>query len=341
MSALSSLPRSSSLEAFLEVAPDAIVVADARGEIVAVNRLTEQMFGYARDELLGKPLETLVPERYRGGHARHREGYFADPRTRPMGADLSLSGRKKDGSEFSVEISLSPLWSESGPLAISIIRDITERRRAEEQIRASLREKEVLLREIHHRVKNNLQITSSLLRLQSASIQDARARELFAESQNRIRSMALVHEKLYGSSDLSRIDFSEYVATLAALLFRSFAVSPSRIVFRVEGERVFLSVDAAVPCGLIVNELISNAIKHAFPDGRTGEVMVRIAAEDGAVSISVRDDGIGLPPGFDIDRSDTLGLQLVRTLSDQLRAQLEVDRGPGAEFRVRFGDQKP
>ncbi len=331
------MPRTS-FDAFLEAAPDAVVVVGREGRIAIVNTLTEKMFGYSRGEMLGQSIEMLVPERFRHVHVRDRRGYERNPRTRPMGAGQELWGRRKDGTEFPVEISLSPLETEQGRLVTSIIRDTTERRVTEERIKASLREKEVLLKEIHHRVKNNLQVTSSLLKLQSMYIQDPAARELFAESQNRIRSMALVHEKLYQSSDLSQVNFSDYIESLAALLFRSYGVDPALITLRLETEKAFLSIETAVPCGLIVNELLSNCLKHAFPGKRSGEVRVRIASQDQGqrLLLSVADNGVGLPPGLDVEHGGTLGLQLVRTLSRQISGQFEIYTGEWTEFRVQF-----
>ncbi len=321
----------------LESAPDGIVVADRSGTITLVNGQTEAMFGYRRAELVGRPVEILVPERYRQQHAGHRDGYFAAPRTRPMGAGQLLTGRRKDGSEFPVEISLSLLDGDRGGLVTSIIRDMTDRRVAEEALRASLREKEVLLKEIHHRVKNNLQVTSSLLRLQSAYLTDPLARAMFAASQDRLRSMALVHEKLYQSGDLSRIDLTDYLESLARLLFGSYAVEPGRIELVVSGANLYLPVDLAVPCGLIANELVSNCLKHAFPGERAGRVEVRVSGGPAdTVGLAVADDGIGLDPSIDVHRTETLGLELVRTLSEQLGATLEVDRRRGTEVRVTF-----
>jgi two-component system, sensor histidine kinase PdtaS len=333
---------SAQINVFLESAPDAIVVVDAEGRMVKVNRLTELMFGFDRAELLGNKVEMLVPPRYRHSHVRHREQYSALPKTRPMGMGRSLTGIKKDGSEFPIEISLSPFQNDQGSLVISIIRDITERRRAEELIEASLREKEVLLKEIHHRVKNNLQITSSLLKLQSGYIQDGRAREMFADSQNRIRSMALVHEKLYQSSDLSRIHFADYIGSLATLLFRTYGVDQQRIHLHCGGEGIFLSVETAVPCGLIVNELLSNCLKHAFPADRSGEIWIQLVAQgEGFLQLTVADNGVGLPEGLDLVHVDTLGLQLVRTLAQQLDGAFEAVRSPRTEFKITFRDSRP
>jgi PAS domain S-box-containing protein len=319
----------------LESAPDAIVVVDTAGIITIVNTQTERMFGYERQELLGQPIEILVPERSRGHHKDDRSAYSADPGTRPMGAGRQLTGRRKDGSEFPVEISLSPLHTAQEKLVISIVRDVTERRLFEEQIQASLREKEALLREIHHRVKNNLQITSSLLRLQASNISDPLARSIFAETQLRIRSMALVHEKLYQAQNLTRINFGDYIRTLGELLFKSFSIEGDAVLFDVAGSEVFLDIDTAVPCGLIVNEVLSNALKHAFP-GRSGTIAVSLERSETRCVMTIRDDGVGLPQKFDLRSVDTLGLQLVQGLVQQINGSLEVRSIIGTEFRIEF-----
>ena len=219
-----------------------------------------------------------------------------------------------------------------------VMRDITERRRAEDETRASLREKEVLLREIHHRVKNNLQVITSLLRLQSREFQDERYIRAFKGSENRIRSMALIHETLYQSDDLARVDFNYYINRLTSHLFRGYGVNVGRIRLKVEAERLPLRIGLAIPCGLIVNELVSNALKHAFPEGREGEIRVSLRSlNEKEIELAVGDDGIGLPEDADSEDGGSLGLYLVKILvEDQLHGEIEVDSSKGTAFRITF-----
>jgi PAS domain S-box-containing protein len=219
----------------------------------------------------------------------------------------------------------------------NLMAEIAERRRAEEKVLASLREKEILLKEVHHRVKNNLQIISSLLDLQSYSLSDAQARSFFRDSQERIKTMALVHEQLYKSKDLSYIEFGDYLRNLAASLACSFIGSSERIAVTVETDAFALDIDEAIPCGLIVNELISNALKHAFPDDCDGEISVICRSDsDGLVTLDVSDNGAGIPPDIDIRTTETLGLQIVNMLTNQLRGTIDLERTNGTLFRIRF-----
>jgi two-component sensor histidine kinase len=210
-------------------------------------------------------------------------------------------------------------------------------RHSEKQITASLREKEVLLQEVHHRVKNNLQVISSLLSLQSSFVQDQVVRKVFRDSQNRIRSMALIHEQLYQSQDLTKIDFADYIHHLATHLFRLYGVCDRAIPLNVRADGVFLGIRTAVPCGLILNELIANALKHAFPEGRTGEIHISLCEGDvGQWTLRVADTGVGFPADLDFRDTTSLGLQLVNMLAGQLNATIELDRSVGTEFKITF-----
>jgi len=227
--------------------------------------------------------------------------------------------------------------AELAEVNLNLKAEIVERRRAEERVTASLREKEILLREIHHRVKNNLQIISALLDLQSDSIRDEESLSLFRESQERIKAMALVHERLYKSKDFASIDFGEYVENLTRHLALSYVEDPERVSVKVDTANFSLDIEEAIPCGLIINELISNALKHAFPAGRPGEIAVACHANgEGIVTIEVRDSGVGLPNGLDLLNSETLGLQIVSMLTRQLRGSIEMTNNNGASFILTF-----
>ncbi len=218
---------------------------------------------------------------------------------------------------------------------------ISERMAAEEKIAASLREKEVLLKEIHHRVKNNLQVISSLISLQSNCISDPKARAMFKDSQDRIRTMALIHEKLYRSGSLARINFADYICNLTSYLLLSYEVAPGQIELRTSVDDIFLGIDTAIPCGLIVNELVSNSLKYAFPDGRKGEILIEMRSnEDGSLALTVGDDGIGLPEDLDFRSAETLGMQLVNVLAEQIHGTVEVVDCPGAVFKIVFWERR-
>jgi two-component sensor histidine kinase len=219
-----------------------------------------------------------------------------------------------------------------------VARNITERKQAEEQLRTSLKEKEVLLREIHHRVKNNLQIISSLLNLQASYIKDQATVEIFQESQHRVKSMALVHETLYQSKDLAVIDFAQYTRQLTGYLLSAYGVT-SEVEVRIDFDRMLLNSDTAISCGLIINELVSNALKHAFPSetGRTAEIHIDLHLDNHQVTLAVSDNGIGFPPEIDFRQTETLGLQLVNLLvADELEGEIELDRNKGATFKITF-----
>ena len=254
-----------------------------------------------------------------------------------------IANRRQDGSLYVEEMTITPLQSATGEIThfIAIKQDITERKRTEEQIRTSLREKEVMLQEIHHRVKNNLQIISSLLDMQSWTVEDPVTRQILQDSQNRVRSMASIHEKLYQSPDLTSIDVAGYVYSVVAYLRQVYNTRGEDITLDIQVDEVSLDLDMAIPCGLIINELVSNALKYAFPpeEKEGGEIRVVLrSAGDGQLSLVVSDDGVGLAPDVDLDAPKTLGLRLVDMLTQQLNGTLELDRNGGLAFEIRFPD---
>jgi len=222
---------------------------------------------------------------------------------------------------------------------VGTLRDRTERVNTEKKIKESLEEKEILLKEIHHRVKNNLMIISSLLNLQSRYIKDKASQEIFIESQNRARSMALIHERLYQSTDLKRIDFGEYITSLSTELFHTYEVDPGLIKLDINAEDILLDINTAIPLGLIVNEIITNSLKHAFPDGMSGEIFVDFHPINEHYEFTVKDDGIGFPEDLDYMNTDSLGLQLVTSLTDQIDGEIELDRNNGTEFKITFKEE--
>lgn len=220
---------------------------------------------------------------------------------------------------------------------VRLRRNRARRKKAEEQLRQSLSEKEMLIKEIHHRVKNNLMVIQSLLRLQSGHVTDSADRELFEESESRVRAMGLIHERLYRSGDLSTIDLPEYMNSLAVQLFKNYRLEHSRVDLRVDADEVTMDIDTIIPCGLIVNELLSNSLKYAFPEGVNGFIEVKLKHNmDGSCTLGVKDNGVGLPEGLDIYKTNSLGMQIVTALCRQLEAELEVNRQGGTEFRVNF-----
>ena len=312
---------------------DLIGLLDLDGNVMYASPSHYYLIGYTPNELVHQNLFAVV-------HADDVPRALAAINSLlAAGARKTIEWRmlKKSGDWIEMEAILSGIPGPGNAIhrILFTARDITVRKQVEERIKASLKEKEVLLKEIHHRVKNNLQIISSLLNLQSGYIQDKHAGEMFKESRNRVRSMALIHEKLYQSKDLARIDFAEYVRHLTTHLFRSYGVNSHAVGLKINVDKVLLDIDTAIPCGLIVNELVSNSLKYAFPPGVAGEICVDLHREnDGTLALLVSDNGAGLPPDFDVRQTESLGLQLVSTLADQLAGTITLDHNGGTTFKI-------
>jgi PAS domain S-box-containing protein len=342
----------------VESLAEGIVVQDASGQILTSNDRASAILGLSRDQIAGR---TSVDPRWQAVHddgspfpGEEHPSMVALRTERPV-FNVIMGVRKPDGQTSWLTVNAVPVMNPAAGGVGSVVasfHDITESRRLHQTVRASLEEKEVLLREIHHRVKNNLQIVSALLDLQSDYTDDPKARQMFLESQARVRSMALIHERLYRSDDMARVDFPEYLRRLTDELYQTNKISDNEVRLELSVDVPSLTIDVAIPCGLILNELISNCFKHAFADGRTGSIRITMgpagapgkSADDAEeLLLTLADDGAGFPPGTDFRNSGTFGLQLVNTLVKQLRGTIEVASpssplsvGGGTMFAIRF-----
>ncbi|EMG37227.1 PAS domain S-box [Desulfocurvibacter africanus PCS] len=318
--------------ALLDQVSDAILLVNLETlRIADANGAAGDLLGRARDSLLGLRLDKLMPpEATQAMDDFLRSGQVESFVESTLPA---AGGRMHDAP---VEIVLRVVPFGSVPYMVAVARDVSERKLNEERLRDSLREKEVLLKEIHHRVKNNLQTISSLLSLQAQVLDDPAVAELFRESQNRIQSMALVHERLYQADDLSSVDFDSYLSSVISFLMQSYRRSSSSVRLIKDLEDLALPVTVAIPCGLMVNELLSNSLKYAFPDGRAGTIEVSFRRDGDMYVLRVADDGVGLPPDIDPLDTSSLGLKLVLTLVRQLKGDLDIRPAPGASFHIAF-----
>ncbi len=317
------------LENFFTCSLDLLSIADTDGYFHRLNQEWEEVLGYRLEELKGRRfLDFVHPDDIESTQAAVGE----------LGAQKQVLNfvnryRCKDGAYRWIEWRSFP----AGKRIYAAARDITERVETEDRLKGLLREKDTLLAEVHHRVKNNLQVIISLLKLQAADIQDARVLAAFTDSQYRVKSMALVHERLYQSRNLSQIDLAGYIQELAASLLRAYAISPGAVELEVNTGDVCLGLDLAVSCGLLLNELITNSLKHAFPGGRGGKVRVELYSQNELLTLVVSDNGVGLPEQMNWQQTNSLGMQLIHTLATHdLRGTIELNRSGGTEFRITF-----
>jgi two-component sensor histidine kinase len=318
------------LRAVLDAMPGFVCWVSSEGQYLGVNQYMADTFNLSPDAFVSKELSFLKnsPE-----FAQFMAQFLADSAQ----TGHQVIEAKVNGATRHYLIAAQKYHQDS--LAVSVGIDITQRKLAEAQIQASLREKEVLLQEIHHRVKNNLQVISSLLDLQSQQITEQGTLEVFRESQNRVKSMALVHEKLYQSKDFARINFAEYTESLTNHLFKAYDLKPGKITLELDIDEVILNIDTAIPCGLIINELVSNALKYAFPKNTSGTIRIALHSDaDKKFILIVEDNGVGLPIDWDLKTAKSLGFQLVNVLTKQLKGKIEIDPSVGSKFRVIFSE---
>lgn len=313
-----------------------VYIHNEQGIMLDANDYALERLGYTRDDLGKVSMQDIlhqedIPKIFEGMADIWAKGFMEHP--------IEISLVTKSGEIIWVEtFGISLERSVDHYIGLGMARDITERKRAEDEIKTSLREKEILLKEIHHRVKNNLQIVSSLLNLQSETIEDPRILSGLKDNQNRVKSMALIHEKLYGSKDVSVIDLKDYIHSLIMDLAQSCNVDSDRITIRENIENLEIGIDKAIPCGLIINELVSNSMKYAFPDTRAGEIQVSLKPlKNKNVELMVSDNGVGLPKDLDIRKTDSLGLHLVTILvEDQLDGSYQINNKMGTKFTITF-----
>lgn len=302
------------------------------GDILFVNEALSKLVGFSSpDEMIKEG--ALV----RYNDPKTREAFIKELKDKGRLNYYEIEMLSKSGETKNVLLSATL----AGEEILGMMMDITDRKKATEKTKAALKEKEVLLQELHHRVKNNMQVISGLIELQSQQLKDKSSREIFNETRDRVSSMALIHENLYKASDLGNINFMEYIKTLTKHLFYSYNVDSGVVQLKTDVKNVFLDVQVGIPCGLIINELVSNTFKHAFPEGKRGEVCVSLFPEsEGQYTLIVKDNGIGFPKKMDFRNTKSLGMQLVTMLVDQLEGTIELKRDEGTEFVISFPEKK-
>jgi len=320
----------------------ALVVLDPEGIIKGINKATLGLLGYDEHELIGHSYGIIFNEENNDTSQVFRKHGLGELMDKDSVASIATNLVHKDGSDIPILLSGSVMRDNRGKVngIVCVATDITERKQTEEKVRQSLAEKELLLRELHHRVKNNMQVIISLLALEARNTESESLERSLLECQNRVRAMGLVHERLYCSTDLTNVDLHEYVRNVLKELRVALGTDQRNIQVHMDLDPVSLTIDQAVPCGLLINELITNALKHAFPAGHHGTLTITLRQRDhGLVDIRIADDGIGAIDDFDLKPSKTLGLRLVSSLIRQLQGNIEVNRHHGTCFDISFKKQ--
>ncbi|BDS13445.1 sensor histidine kinase [Aureispira anguillae] len=325
-------------------APDAILLLDMEGVITKWNPKAEIIFGWTEKEAVGKVLHELIgPPRNYDIYRKNVEIYRKEGDGIILNQALEVRAVHKNKQEFSITMALSEMSIKGEQFFIVFLSDITQRKNAEERLKESLREKEVLLKEIHHRVKNNMQVITSLLSLQSSFIEDATIRDIFKNSQYRINSMGMVHEMLYQSEDLSKINYGNYLRHLIEGLILAMKGDLNKIDLQLDAPNVSLNIDTAIPLGLIINELVTNSLKYGFPKEQKGTIFVKLTAlESPNLKLEIGDNGIGFSKLNKSSASQSLGLMLVKRLSIQLKGEIEhLEQKEGTHYVLSFQEIYP
>ncbi|MCZ6671340.1 MAG: PAS domain S-box protein [Verrucomicrobia bacterium] len=312
-----------------------IILSDLNGKIADCNLAFGEILGLNKKDVIGKTIENF----YLPGEEEEEFEYLNDcQKGKRTSYQIDKQLKAEDGRTIWGRITTSMILGQDREpnFIVRMLEDITRQKENEAFIQKSLEEKQVLLREVHHRVKNNLQVIQSLLRMQSRKAKDSSMEPLLRESQNRIRSIALIHEQLYKQDDFSEIDLANYLNLLLRQVFRTFELGSLRVTSRVEFKNIYLSLNKAIPCALIINELVTNSLKYAFNGKDTGEIRIQAEQENGTLTLVVRDDGCGIGDSVDIDTSETLGLKIVRTLTRQIGGTLEISNQDGTHFKLTF-----
>jgi len=316
---------------------DGYILADTEGQIVEVNPSYCALTGYTAAELTQMNIRQIEQKLSPEEVTERIEQMVAHGRAR-----FETIHRAKDGRPINLDVSISIVQRtpDDAPLVAAFVRDITGHKQAEAALQESLAEKETLIRELYHRTKNNMQVIGSMLSLQAGLTTNPDVKKVFRDTGYRIRSMTLVHQMLYQSKSLSRIKLDDYISDLAQLLYKSYGVSPGKVALKLKLQPVSILIDSAIPCGLLLNELIANALEHAFPGERRGEITVELSRADcGRITLVVADNGVGVPPDFDFDRKDTFGLQALKGIAElQLQGSLSWETEHGLTCRVQFQD---
>jgi len=325
------------LRSFIQTIPDLVWLKDIQGAYILCNPKFESLFGAKENDIIGNTDYDFVDKCLADSFRKQDKVAMAQGKHCINEEEVVFA---VDGHREILETIKTPMYGGDGNLTgvLGIGRDITGRKLAEEQIKTSLKEKEILLREIHHRTKNNMQVLSSLLGLQANQVNEKKYKDLLKDSQERIKAMALIHEKLYQSKDLTKIDFGTYVDTLVKGLISSHASKFGQIKVETQFDDILIGIDNGVPCGLIINELVTNSLKYAFsPDGSGTIVLTLRSIAENEVGLTVSDDGIGIPDDFDFKSTESLGLHLVKILVErQLHGSIELNKINGTKFYIRF-----